>query len=191
PAKWYEPGRPSTRHVRPFEGEVGLAVRPDGRAAAALVFNPHGDLLVAVWDLATGQAKEAVGLPHAHTQSFFAGSAMWGGDRQLLLASGELVDLALHTWVCRYEFKGPFVWVGGSPDGRCWRVAEVPEAQVEAVVPKLGADPGEFRRHRLLLAAATLPHQEVQIPLAAARGGPLSHPGGPLPAGPPPPLPPP
>jgi hypothetical protein len=158
-------------------GGANLVCHPDGRLAAGLAYLDKGGLLVAAWDLTTGRpVGDAFLIPHTETQGRFSVAAAWCGERRLLLASGELVDLDLHTWVCRYAVSGS---IPPSPDGRCWRVAEIPANQAAAVAGKLPGKSGieDFRKQRRLLAAATLPDAAGDEIVRAARHGFAWHPG--------------
>jgi len=93
--------------------------------------------------------------------------AAWAGNRRLVCASGEVLDLDLRTAVCKYEMSSPLPVAGRSPDGRFWRVADRP------------VEGGNGPAGRVLVAA-TLPHPGATARFDAARAGLLWHPGSAL-----------
>src|SRR5262249_61452442 len=63
---------------------ANLAIRPDGQKAVGFVYGKSRDLLVGVWDLASGRATESFVLPLAQTQGQFNPAALWCGPRRIL-----------------------------------------------------------------------------------------------------------
>lgn len=148
----------------------GLAFRPDGKAVAGFAHNIMGDLLIAVWDPADGRPLESVVVPQPHLQERLdPPTATWAGDRRLVFASGFVVDLDLHTVLCRYQFQTAALVAGPSPDGRYWRVVADGDASGPTKAGKFG---GGYH-----LVAATVPHAGVTDTLEVARQGFLWHPG--------------
>ncbi len=181
PEGWYDPKRQYPGAISATANPTpALAIHPDGQLAAGLAFGLHRNLLIAVWDLRSGAGKEAMVLPLAHIKDQLSVDAVWCSDRRLLLASGQLVDLDLHTWISSYTLGDTELCTGPRPDTRCWRLAELTadEADRAAAKPALAAQAETLRRHRLLLAATTLPDSETTAALAtAAQHGLLWHPG--------------
>jgi hypothetical protein len=176
PEKWFEPmpGRnPRPEFTNKRIGRV--AIDPSGKQAVLLISNPYAELYVANWDLATGKALGAFLLPWSHTQADLAPQCIWAGERQILLASGHLVDLDAQTWVAEYALRHFFPQ---SPDGRYWRNRELSLQEVEAVLPKLTPQQAElFQQSHSLLAATTIPTADVKEQIAQAKHGLLWHPG--------------
>jgi hypothetical protein len=176
PEKWFEPT--PGRNPRPeYAGKrIGrVAISPSGKTAVLLVANPHAELYVASWDLATGKALGAFLLPWAHAQADLAPECIWVGQRQILLAGGQLVDLDARTWVAEYNLG---LFVRGSPDGRAWRVLPLSLQQLEAVVPKLSPVQAEIvEQTHCILAATTVFTPDIANQLAQAKQGLLWRPG--------------
>jgi len=180
PPKWFEntlAGGP------PLSG--GVVFRPDGKTVAGL-FCP-GDLCVAIWDVATGKAKDAFRIPYLHTQDYLGTSALWCGERHLLLSTLDLVDLDLRTRLVKYRGDPSAErWIGNSPDGRYWRIARDvrPGRDIDDGSFAPGTDPvtkgsPEYLREKAgkLLAASTIPDMKTAAALAAAKKGYVWHPG--------------
>lgn len=160
PEKWFE--RDSQRGAfAAAEGKrVGrVSFHPSGKMAAGLVNNPHGDLHIAVWDVATGKVQDSLVLRYLATQANADVTPLWISERQLLLSTGALVDLDWKTWAVRYEFT---TWPGVSPDGRYWRLDRLPT---------------EDRGYQNVIAATTIPDAETATQIAQAKQGFAWHPG--------------
>jgi hypothetical protein len=176
PEKWFEP-MPGRDPRADLAGKrIGrIAIAPSGKQAVALVSNPYGELYVANWDLATGKALGAFVLPWSQTQADLTPECIWTGERQILLASGHLVDLDAQTWVARYDMG---LFVPSSPDSRAWRILPLALMQRDAVLAKLPPAQAEMAKQTgAVLAAATIPPADAAQQIAQAKQGLLWHPG--------------
>ena len=156
-------------------GEVGMrtpgfALHPNGRSLAILASNAEQDLLVAHWDLARGEPIEQFIVPVAHHGYQIGLDAVWCGERKLLFNTGQVIDLDLKTWTCRYNVSN----VGDSPEYRRWGLASLNAEQTAAAAKKLNIPPPA---HGGAVVARTIPDERIAERLAAARQGALFHPG--------------
>jgi hypothetical protein len=179
PAEWFEvdPNRRHTLRQEPKgDRPTRVFIHPNGTTAAALTLNPHYDLHVAVWDLASGKVTDALALPYAVTQQSVALEAVFPNERRLLLSCGFLVDFDFKAIVMRYQLDW---WHGPGPDGRFWRLAGLKPEETEQLISKLGdtQQADELRKRNFVLAATTVPDPALAEQLAQARQGFAWHPG--------------
>ncbi len=129
-------------------------------------------MLIAHFDLATGAPIEQVVIPNetASAAGGFWTYASWRGDRMLQFTSGQVVDLNLRTYTCKYEVYG----LPDSPDGRLWKVASFTDEQLAIVTQKLNVPKPASSD---ALVAITMPDERVTGPLEKARSNILLHPG--------------
>jgi hypothetical protein len=157
------------------KGPTWVAVHPSGRAVAVTLANERSDLLLGVWDLATGRLTDSLIQTYHLSQQKLTTGLQWVGQGRLLCGNA-LVDLDLHSILCNHypppNYLGPMGQM--SPDGRIWFVRPFTNeewAKVEKKLPPL-AGPST----RTFLTAGTLP-EAVIGPLEAAGRGFLWHPG--------------
>lgn len=158
----------------PLGGNACLALHPSGRSIALLAFREKNiqDVMIAHFDLATGAPLDQVVIPNetASAAGSFWTYANWRGDRMLQFTSGQVVDLNLRTFTCRYEAYG----LSDSPDFRHWKIASFTDQQAAAVAQKLNLAklPSSYA-----LVAMKMPDERVTGPLEQARDNLLLHPG--------------
>jgi hypothetical protein len=157
-------------------GKTTVAVHPSGREIAVLLTNKDEDMLLAVWDLATGQVKDAMFQSYRASQKKMTGRLLWAGKRRLLCDT-ILFDLDLHAALC------PSVTVPGittatgpaSPDERVWCIRDITNTEWlgadDKLRPLAGTPPA-----RRFLTAASVP-EAISGRLDEARKGFLWHPG--------------
>jgi hypothetical protein len=155
-------------------GAVSLAAQPSGHAVAVTLANVKSDVLVGVWDLATGKRTDALVQTYHLTQRKLTGPLQWAGERRVICGS-SVVDLDRHVILCdRFDPQGAAPTTGQTPDGRLWLIRALSDAEWAQIEKKLPAQAGPTTR--TLLTAASLP-ETVTGPLDAAAKGVLWHPG--------------
>jgi hypothetical protein len=115
----------------PAKDWTALAVSADGKrlaAVAAVVGMVKVPRTVRVWDLGDGAAARTVRLGPGNW-----GRLDWCGERHVLVAGGELVDLGLGAAVAECQPSGFTAGglISGSPDGRLWYLARNSDVNVE------------------------------------------------------------
>jgi hypothetical protein len=157
-------------------GTTTLAVHPSGREIAVKLTNKREDMLLAIWDLATGQLTDALHHTYHVAQKKMTGRLLWAGNRRLL-CNNVLFDLELHTPLCSSVNLPGTAPVEGpaTPDGRVWCIRGLTDPEWaragEKLAPLAGTPPT-----RVFLTAASLP-EAIAARLDEARKGFLWHPG--------------
>jgi hypothetical protein len=134
-------------------GGLNLAVHPSGRSVAlAQVDINHRDLLIAVWELATGKLTDS----QIHKGRKVTGEMQWVGERRLLCGPA-LVDLDRHMIVCDMEAPAGAGAPSGlaTPDGRIWFARTFTNEEWVQAEKKL--PPAKDAAARTFLTAASLP----------------------------------
>jgi hypothetical protein len=156
-------------------GTTTLAIHPSGREIAVMLTNRE-HMLLGIWDLATGQAKDAMVHTSQASQKKMASRLFWAGKRQLLCGD-ILFDLDLHAALCSSVTVEGITAApeSATPDGRVWSIRTITDSEWARArdkwVPLAGTLPT-----RMFLTAASVP-EAVTTPLEAARQGFLWHPG--------------
>src|SRR5262249_44085346 len=80
-------------------GAANVAVAPSGPAAAVALVSPRVDVLLGVWDLATGRLTDSLVQTYHLSQQRLTPGLQWLGERRLLCGSA-LIDLDRRVFLC-------------------------------------------------------------------------------------------
>jgi hypothetical protein len=156
-------------------GGADLAAHPSGRSMAVQLVNQRSDVLLGVWDLATGHLTDSLAQTYYLSQQKLTPGLQWAGPRQLL-CNHALVDHDRHVILTNEYVPAGQCGSSGlvSPDGRQWLVRTFSNDEWPRVGKKLPRLSGPATR--TYLTAASLP-KAVTGPLEAAAEAFLWHPG--------------
>src|SRR5262249_21193897 len=126
---------------------VHLAAHPSGKAVAVALGNPHSDLLLGVWDLATGRLTDSLVQTYHLSQRKLTPGLQWAGQRRLFCGN-SLIDLDRHVILCdRFVPMGQTASSGRTtPDGREWLVRTFNNEEWAKVEKKLARPPSPATR---------------------------------------------
>jgi hypothetical protein len=154
---------------------ASVAFHPSGRTVAAYLTNEQADMLLGVWDVATGRLTDSLVQTFLVSEGRVLGALRWAGERRLFCGAA-LLDLDRHVILC-HQTLPPGVLSPCSeatPDGRQWLVRGFTDAEWARVGKKLPRVDGAPTRP--YLTASSLP-EAVTGPLESAAQAFLWHPG--------------